>query len=149
MAMCVPTPPVPAGACSAAGAGPDGEHAMTESKSRKARTAKPAKDKAPRVAKARKAEKRPLAEAAPSPATQEAAPVSEQAVSTEQVQVPANDASAEPAVEQTQPKPTKAKKPSKEPTEKRMSGLDACAQVLKDKGELMNCKAMVEAALAK
>ena len=45
-------------------------------------------------------------------------------------------------------KATKAKK-AKEPKVKKVSGLDAAAQVLKDKGEPMTCKDIVETMLAK
>ena len=44
------------------------------------------------------------------------------------------------------PERTRAKK---EPTEKRMSGLDAAAKVLQERGEPMNAKGMIEAAEAK
>ena len=46
---------------------------------------------------------------------------------------------------------TKGGKPkaAKAPKEKKMSCLDAAAQVLKEKGEPMQCKAMVEAMFAK
>jgi hypothetical protein len=45
--------------------------------------------------------------------------------------------------------PAKAKKAPKEPKVKKTSGLDAAALVLKDKGEPMTCKDIVETMLAK
>ena len=44
---------------------------------------------------------------------------------------------------------TKAKKAGAEPKVKKTSGLDAAAQVLKEKGEPMACKAIVEQMLTK
>ena len=49
----------------------------------------------------------------------------------------------------TSAKATKAKKAPKEPKVKKTSGLDAAALVLKDKGEPMTCKDIVETMLAK
>ena len=49
----------------------------------------------------------------------------------------------------TKPKKEKSEKAPKPPKEKKLSGLDACAQVLKEKGEPMRCKEMVETVLAK
>jgi hypothetical protein len=47
------------------------------------------------------------------------------------------------------PKGQKTPKAPKEPKVKKISGLDAAAQVLKDKGEPMTCKDIVETMLAK
>ena len=49
----------------------------------------------------------------------------------------------------TPAKTAKAPKAPKEPKVKKISGLDAAAQVLKDKGEPMTCKDIVETMLAK
>jgi hypothetical protein len=52
-------------------------------------------------------------------------------------------------VDVVEPKTTKNAKAPKEPKVKKISGLDAAAQVLKDKGEPMTCKDIVETMLAK
>jgi len=54
-----------------------------------------------------------------------------------------------PTTPATPAKATKTKKAPKEPKVKKTSGLDAAAQVLKDKGEPMTCKAIVDEMLAK
>ena len=58
--------------------------------------------------------------------------------------VPLKDAM--PSKKTSKGKKPKAEKPAKE---KKLSLLDAAAQVLKAKGEAMNCKAMVEAVVEK
>jgi hypothetical protein len=51
--------------------------------------------------------------------------------------------------EKKAPKPKREPKAPKAPKEKKVSCLDAAALVLKDKGEPMQCKAMVEAMFQK
>jgi len=59
------------------------------------------------------------------------------------------DVPTAPAPEAKPTTATKAKKAPAEPKAKKPSGLDAAAQVLKDAGQPMNTKAMVETMLAK
>ena len=59
--------------------------------------------------------------------------------------VPLKDAMKQPAAKGA----TKKAKATKPPKEKKLSALDAAAQVLKDAGEPMTCKAMIDAMSAK
>jgi hypothetical protein len=59
------------------------------------------------------------------------------------------DTPAAPAPATKPAKVTKAKKAPAEPKARKLSGLDAAAQVLKDAGQPMRCKDMVDTMLAK
>ena len=105
-------------------------------------------DSAATGGKKAKGHKKAQAAAEPQPAPT-SAPTVEDVPSAEPVS--AEPASTDPAaVEATDnPKRTRAPKTPKEPKEKRMSGLDAAAKVLQERGEPMNAKEMIEAAETK
>jgi hypothetical protein len=96
------------------------------------------------VAKKAKGGRKAKAAAEPQPA-QTSTPTVETVASAE----PDTDAAPATAESTDKPKRTRAKKEPKAPKEKRMSGLDAAAKVLEERGEPMTAKEMIEAAEAK
>ena len=82
------------------------------------------------------------------PAPEREASQRARAVAEAQAADAAANAHAVPA-EAATPKASKAKKNPAEPKAKKVSGLDAAAEVLKAKGEPMACKAIVDEMLAK
>jgi hypothetical protein len=101
-------------------------------------------DTATTTAKKTKGGRKAKAAADPQPA-QTSTPTVETVASTE----PAADAAPATSESTDKPKRTRANKELKAPKEKRMSGLDAAAKVLEERGEPMTAKEMIEAAETK